>query len=338
MKEENIKLRSELTSLKQSFEDLQSDTEPDNPDPETDVDTSACLIIGDSILRDFDDNTFENTCVKSISGATVAGVYKDLEKRQDLHAFKNIIIHAGTNDISRNVNVEETLSSMEAIITLILLKAPTATVFISAVCPRTKDQLSDNVDTLNAAFKDLAVRLDCRFIDSSTHMTYRNGNIDDTQLVDGLHLSARGVETLTNLFTDSVDDLIVTMEPWHKVVRNPGKRQEINNHRSSQRGSQDPSVSSKQNERYHNSRRQTRERDNTFTRRGVRNHYNKNFHRKQNSNYTGCYNCGLKNHNQSTCHHKERVRCNKCDRLGHKANYCHSGSNHSNHGNVRTRY
>ncbi len=95
MKEESIKLHSELTSLKQSFQDLQS-VEPYIPDPEIDVDTSACPKIGDSILRDFDDNTFENMCVKSIRSATVAGVYKDLEKGQDLHTFKNIIIHAGT--------------------------------------------------------------------------------------------------------------------------------------------------------------------------------------------------------------------------------------------------
>ena len=30
-------------------------------------------------------------------------------------------------------------------------------------------------------------------------MTYRNGNIDNAQLADGLHLSARGVEILSTL-------------------------------------------------------------------------------------------------------------------------------------------
>ncbi len=224
LKDENIKLRTELTSLKQCLQDLQSDTtsEPDIADPEVNIIPSACLIIGDSMIRDFDDSTFDNTCVKSVSGATVGGIYKELEKRKDLNTFKNIIIHAGTNDISRNVNMDETLSSMEAIITLILLKAHTATVFISGVCPRTKDLMSDKVEILNAALKDLAVRLDCQFIDSSTYMTYRNGNIDDSQLMDGLHLSARGVETLAKLFVDSLDDLNVTTEKSCQKARISG--------------------------------------------------------------------------------------------------------------------
>lgn len=347
LRDENAKLRTELTSLKQSLQDLEPDVPPESntPDPEADVDPSSCLIIGDSMLRDFSDSTFENTCVKSISGATVEGTFKELEKRHDLDSFKNVIIHAGTNDISRNINVDETLASMEAIITLIMVEAPTATVFISGVCPRTKDQRQDGVEILNTAFKDLAVRLDCKFIDSSTHMTYRNGNIDETQLVDGLHLSARGCETLAKLFADSVVDLKIDTEPWHKVVRNPSKRREINSdRRSSQRGSRDPPESHHRNERYHHDkpRRHTRQRGNTFNR-GVRSQDDKDFHRTQNSSnhgYTGCYNCGLKNHNQNTCRHKERVRCNKCHRLGHKANYCFSGNSHGNHGNgnVRTRY
>ena len=219
-----------------------------------------------------------------------------------------------------------------------MLKAPTAAVSISAICPRTKGHVSDNVEILNSAFKDLAVRLDCHFIDAGTHMTYRNGNIDETQLVDGLHLSARGIETLAKLLADSVDGLNITTEPWHKVVRNPSKRQaNSSDHMSFQRGSRDPSRGS-QNFSHSNSRRQQRD---NYTRRNVHNHSNnKNSYRNKNSNsrsnYTGCYNCGLKNHNQSTCRHNERVRCNKCNRLGHKANYCFS-SNHD-HGNVRPRF
>ena len=121
-------------------------------------DPSVSLIIGESMLRDFDANTFENTVIKSTSGATVSDVFKELNGRKDLASFKDIVIHAGTNDISKNIALDDTISAMEASITLIMVEAPTARVFISAVCPRTKGLVHHKVDTLNTALKDLALR------------------------------------------------------------------------------------------------------------------------------------------------------------------------------------
>ena len=95
-------------------------------DPGSDSpDSFACLLIGDSILRDLDDNSFEDTIVKSSSGGTVSSVFNELEKRKDLATFNNIIVHAGTNDFSKNISVDESVASLEAIITRIMLKAPT---------------------------------------------------------------------------------------------------------------------------------------------------------------------------------------------------------------------
>lgn len=327
---ENTKLRDELSSVKKDLEALQTEdvqvTEPS--DPETPVEFSTCLIIGDSILRDFDDSTFENSCVQSISGGTVADIFRELEKRKDLDTFKNIIIHAGTNDISRNVAVEECVASMEAIITLVMVTAPTASVFISGICPRTKTPASNQIEIMNAAFQDLAVRLDCRFIDAGMHMTYRNGSIDSTQLSDGLHLSARGVETLATLFAESVDELTISTEPWQEVSRKPNKRQVIDQEprsRTSQSRSRDVHANSRTNSSSHRNGSRHNQRNH--------NHQHRDYRRKS---YSGCYNCGLKNHNQKTCHHKDRVKCNKCNRLGHKANYCFNSS--GNHGSARDRY
>ena len=38
-------------------------------------------------------------------------------------------------------------------------------------------------------------------------------------------------------------------------------------------------------------------------------------HQDSRVDYRGCYNCGLMNHNKSTCYHRERLRCNNCDRF-----------------------
>ena len=54
----------------------------------------------------------------------------------------------------------------------------------------------------------------------------------------------------------------------------------------------------------------------------ARSEYNSRQNRNSHDNYSGCFNCGLKNHNRETCHFNKRVRCNACGHLGHKERYC----------------
>ncbi len=331
--QENIQLRSELEALKS---DRTSSTDPSVDSTQLDHfsdEPSACLIVGDSILRDFD-NTFENTQVKSISGATMSDIFNELEGRKDLNTFSDVIIHAGTNDISKNIAIDDSLTSLEAIVTLIMLKAPTARIHISAVCPRTKGQVQHKVETINAAFKDLSSRLDCNFIDSGLQMTYRNGCVDDSQLADGLHLSKRGRETMVNLFANSIERLTKSCGEWHTVTKRQSaskasqSNRYVRSHNKSRRGpynSSNFSRKTRETQPLPTPRpRQSRasERHNTYD--DVNQHVG--------NHYRGCYNCGLKNHNQKTCFHTERLKCRSCNRLGHKANYCYKNKNvHSIH-------
>jgi len=313
---ENNKLRNELELLKQGTS-VNADVPSDEDDQESydDVSKSSfkCLIVGDSIVKTFSDTSFEDTDIKSISGATVSDVFNELNHRDDLSSFSDIVLHAGTNDISKNIAIDDSVSSLEAAVTLIMVKAPTANVHISAVCPRTKGQVQHKVETLNVAFQDLASRLDCKFIDSNLFMTYRNGSVDDSQLRDGLHLSDRGHETLSRLFTDSIEGL----KPgnWSRV---PSKTQHIPSKPSQDRRheSQEPSRHSHNRTQGHRPRNSGR----------GRNMHQRNSHRTahhgNDRSYKGCFNCGLKNHNKDTCFHENRVKCHKCNKLGHKANYC----------------
>ena len=179
---ENLLLRQEVDHLKENHpnDSEQSHQGRVNCKPDNHHSQSA-FVIGDSMLRDFNSKNFINTQFKSISGATVSNVFDHLNSRKDLHIYKDIVIHAGTNDVAKNIALDETLLAMEASITWLMRKAPTARVHISAVCPRTKDQLQHKIDTLNAAFKDLATRLDCNFIESGQQMVYQNGRVDWTQ-------------------------------------------------------------------------------------------------------------------------------------------------------------
>ena len=364
---ENVQLRQDVNNLKDALtkESGSSASNASNLTQDVADHPSVSLVIGDSMLRDFDANTFENAVIKSTSGATVSDVFKELNGRKDLASFKDIVIHAGTNDITKNIALDDTISAMEASITLIMVKAPTARVFISAVCPRTKGLVHHKVDTLNTALKDLALRLGCNFVDAGSLMVYKNGDVDESQLnSDGLHLSDRGTATLTKAFTGVVPSLVPSDRSWSRVTSNKRSSQDTKQqgHQRKHQRSRDHDGTNRWVSSRHNIRdRPSVSRDSLDSSRGrhqrdykrrdhPRDHFKQTYHyrsdnfyhhrrdvdhgdrpmaisrgdnnRSGTSSYSGCYNCGLNNHNQSTCFHKERLRCNFCNCLGHKSNYC----------------
>ena len=58
------------------------------------------LLIGDSIIRNVDENKLDNTIVRCMSGATIGDVHDELSIDDKL--YKNIFVCAGTNDCSKS--------------------------------------------------------------------------------------------------------------------------------------------------------------------------------------------------------------------------------------------
>ena len=340
---ENKAFRTELDKLKSCK--LSEESDP-----------RSVLIIGDSMVRDLHDK-FENACVKSISGGTTSDVFKELNKRGDLSSFKDIIIHAGTNDISKNISLDESVASMEAAITLIMLKSPTASIHISSVCPRIKDSVQHKIDTLNHALQELAKRLDCSFVDSGLDMTFRNGRVDSTQFRDGLHLNDRGITTLSNVLANASGLTVSSVSSSSSSTSSSSSSSSSSPSSSSSISSWRVATNKKSKSRHrHRSNSKNRAGDKTMNTRDhvrhssheLRHHirdsgYRQHGHDRDHVNsrsftndrrdarmdhddrptfYSGCFNCGLSNHNQRTCHYQERLKCHKCNKVGHKANYC----------------
>ena len=116
LQSENVQLNQEVSQLKDALNrkvDHLSATASTCPALSNDAEhRAASLLIGDSMLRDIDSCMFENSEVKPMSGATVAEVFEELKSRNDLHNFQDIVIHAGTNDISKNVAFDETVGAI----------------------------------------------------------------------------------------------------------------------------------------------------------------------------------------------------------------------------------
>ncbi len=326
-------LGSQIVSMK---EDTEKQCIKDNEEPEIEAEsiipTKTALIIGDSMLRNVKHEHFEDTQVKSMSGAKIIDIVNELNTRDDISSFRNIVIHCGTNDVSSGTPTKDFLESMEAAITSIMISSPSTSVYVSAVCPRDNSDLLQKINRLNEDLQELSTRLGCVFIDTGLTMTYRNGDIDTSLFADGLHFNQRGNEHFLRALADGVPELVRNKDTAWTQVHNRRERtvkSSSRNHNSHAHGRRDQHVHSRRNQqmqRYRNHRSFSREHM-SCSNCGLKNH-NRETCRFNKNTYSGCYNCGLKNHNQSTCRHKERLRCNLCKRVGHKANYCNVQSRH----------
>lgn len=342
---ENNSLKTEVMGLKREISELkeiQTKNEHAAQDPPID-DPPKTLIIGDSMLREFGEQFFDNAEVVSISGAKMLDIFKELNCRTDLNTFKDIIIHCGTNDLSSRTPSNEVMSSLEAAIISIQLVAPATKVHISAMCPRDNMELNLDIQEMNNDFKELSTHLDCGFIDTGLKMTYRDGTADTSQLIDGLHLNRRGLETLSQLYIDCIPGLTLAKNNWSVATRKKRSGRPTSRSSPSRSGTSRMSPSREHVDsriksdyrQWESTHRQRNYKNDDYLRSTSRNGGHSRYPRP-NSNryrdstlfhnnsrdYTGCYNCGMYNHNQSTCYHKDRVRCHGCGRLGHKEQYC----------------
>jgi len=319
LRKENSDLREQVSILKQEICDIKKLKKCDLADDDASavaasvaIEPEETLIIGDSMLRDFTNETFENATVQSISGAKAMDVFREVNCRTDLKSFRDVVIHCGTNDLSSKVPITDIVSTLEATVTFIQVESPTTRVHISAVCPRDSLHLSPDIQELNGELKDLSSRLDCGFIDAGVKMSFRDGSADTSQLIDGLHLNERGFATLSRAFADAIPGLTLNEHKWTTVVKksrplNRRNHTSFSHHKYSRSHSQQARSSLNQNSRSQN-------RDGESSRRSHGN--------RKGQHYSGCFNCGLSNHNQKTCHHRERVEGFNCYNHGHKARQC----------------
>ena len=132
LQNENAQLKVQLSDMQETFLGKLSKQTPNIPSLPTSNENvyaqKKTLILGDSMLRDVSASSLCNASVKSISGGTIYDIFQEIDQMAhvELSSYSDIIIHAGTNDISRKNDVQAFTDSMEAIITNIMFKSPTS--------------------------------------------------------------------------------------------------------------------------------------------------------------------------------------------------------------------
>ncbi|CAH1794295.1 unnamed protein product, partial [Owenia fusiformis] len=305
--EECIYLRKQLTNRKSAI---------DNP--------SKTLVIGSSIIRDFDHTKIRNTDVTCIRGGKIKDVHKEiteLGKTTGPKPYNRVILQIASNDSSQND------ASAESIVKDYKLMATGAKnisdeIHVSSITPRTDNkQAQEVIEAVNA---ELQVMCDndnqFTYINNDTIFRLQDGSINDGYLDSwGLHLTKAGSNKLAhNMKLDTISDDITKPRQFNRPRPSP------NNHNNRPQAPQNVMGISSSNDtdgwqtvchKKHNNNSSCDNSSSTYQ----SSHSNAP---NKKGNKPACFKCGESSHLASSCWHPHSVRCYLCNSLGHKQTKC----------------
>jgi lysophospholipase L1-like esterase len=239
-KEEIKGLKNEIQQLRTQVATLQSDIQQKTWQS---FRNTKSLLIGDSLIRDIDQEKLLKTSVKHIPGAKVSDVARHLNEDVEFEGpLKNVYVCVGTNDCSdQDADLNEVAEAYEAMVTDVNSRVGSpANVIVSSIPPRKDDQGSQaRVDTLNKSLQTIARRTGATFIDNERSFRLADNEINDGYLLptDQLHLSKQGTNRLAKnlklqMKQNSANDVTKTHKQGNsKPKSTPQRRQRDDRHR-----------------------------------------------------------------------------------------------------------
>ena len=183
--------------------------------------SQPALLIGDSLLRDIDENKIKKTKVTSLAGAKIVDITEHLTN--DAAHYRQVVICVGTNNCADDIHIDQLTQQYEELVRVAADKvSSTDDIIISNVPPRTdKVERQRHVEELNSLLQDLATKVGARYISHDLSFRLADGQPNDGYLLaDGLHLSNRGCNRLVlNL------GLTTTKSDVTKRKKTPTRRQ-----------------------------------------------------------------------------------------------------------------
>ena len=159
-------------------------------------------IIGDSILKQLHPRKLDSsgsTKVRTLSGRSLEEIRAALSTH-DLSSIKNLIIHAGTNNIPKQ-NGPEIVQLFDEMICEIKSSYPNLKIYLSTIIQREDLKIpgsKEKITFINEKLKSMAQKLNIEIIDNAP-------NLNDPELrYDGLHLNGTGVIELARNFKNAI--------------------------------------------------------------------------------------------------------------------------------------
>ena len=151
------------------------------------------LLIGTSILRNVDPNKLDNWEVIAKGGASVDKLHNEINNVAENKTCGEMIIVGGSIDVESK-ETREIISDYQAL--AVSASSKTDKLKISSILPRCDKDLKQKTKEVNDGLKSMCEKDGYEFIENDPVFHLMNGNVNDALLVDGLHLTKHGVDSL----------------------------------------------------------------------------------------------------------------------------------------------
>lgn len=130
---------------------------------------------------------------RGVGGDTSKGILNRLPEIVNSKPDK-IFLDIGTNDLGKNIRIEEIIKNYEEVINLIQYSSPTTRIYVQSVLPTNNhpERSNDSIIALNSQIKELAERKSVKYINLFDSYLDTNGSLRMELSYDGLHLKRLG--------------------------------------------------------------------------------------------------------------------------------------------------
>ena len=174
------------------------------------------LFIGDSIVEYYPlqelFGTSKTIVNRGIRGYQTGLLLENLDAHLYGGAVDKIVLLIGTNDIGKDVPVNEALNNLEAIIQSIARDYPLTEIKLLSILPVNEGEeykqtvyirTNEKIQKWNQAYQELAsVYMQVEFVPVFDSLIDQEGQLKKDYTTDGLHLSVTGYQVLTKALKD----------------------------------------------------------------------------------------------------------------------------------------
>lgn len=180
-------------------------------------DKEKIIFVGDSITErydlvryyDYDDKLIINSGISGYRTTNIMSKFNLLIKQ---HQADKMFLLIGTNDISRDATVDEVFNNIKKIVKMTKEQSPRTKIYIESIypvnnnMPKAGKRTNKVIKQVNAKLKNYCEINNITYINIYDTLLDNEGYLLNTYTVDGLHLSNRGYEVVTNELKKYVEE------------------------------------------------------------------------------------------------------------------------------------
>ena len=174
------------------------------------------IFIGDSIIEYYPlqelFGTSKNIVNRGIRGYQIGLLRENLDVHLYGDSVDQIVLLIGTNDIGKDVPMNEALNNLESVIQTISRDYPLSQIKLVSILPVNEGEdfrqtvyirTNEKIKMWNQAYQDLATSyMQVEYIPVFDSLLDEDGQLKPTYTTDGLHLSIAGYQVLSNELKD----------------------------------------------------------------------------------------------------------------------------------------